>query len=204
MAIDLVKVRAKIKVGGITVETPFIQSFTVNKARNQVSTFNASLKVEAGQLSGGATGGDVEIWAGAGSASNKIFTGILKHANISPCWDDPGYVLLSISGVDVLSRLVGKKYTRRCRAIKGTWVAITGLARPGLRDGKFSYETDSISISGDQIIPTNKEHTTNALFADAANPTATSWTASINSTVTTNVEKTEEVNEDSGDPGTLV
>ena len=34
MAIKMVKIRAKVKIGNsLTVETPYIQSFTVNKVR---------------------------------------------------------------------------------------------------------------------------------------------------------------------------
>lgn len=144
MAIEMVKIRAKITVGSLTVQTPFIRSFNVNKARGQISTFSAVLKVPHDTLSDSMTGGSVIIEAGVDSPGNKIFTGMVKQAKISPCWDDPYYVDLSISGVDRLFQLQGKKFTRRCRSSKSSWVSIMGVARPGLKSGKFKYVEDPI------------------------------------------------------------
>jgi len=153
MTIDLIKIRAKINIGNsLTVETPFIQSFNVRKSRGQLSTFDASLKVEYDQISGSNVGGIVNISAGGNGTMIDIYSGILKKSTVSPCWDDPGYVILNISGVDVLSKLEGKKYTRRCRASKSSWVTINGVEREGLRDGKFESEHDVLkTISGDSI-----------------------------------------------------
>lgn len=142
MPIDRVKVRATIRVGNLVVSTPFIQSFTVNKRRGQVSTFDASMKVSHESVAGTITGDNVSISAGEDSASDLIFTGIVRQAKISPCYDDPKYVMLSISGADPMSLLQGKKYTRRCRSTKTAWVAITGLARRGLKSGKFAYQNE--------------------------------------------------------------
>lgn len=143
MAIDRVKCRALVKVGGLEVDTPYVQSFTVNKRRGQVSTFDASLKVSHDRVSGSITGDNVKIWAGENDANDLIFTGMVKQAKISPCYDDPKYVILSISGADPLSLLSGKKFTRRCRATKTAWVGITGVARRGLKSGKFAYQKES-------------------------------------------------------------
>jgi hypothetical protein len=144
MSIELVKVRAEISVGTLTVVTPFIQSFNVQKTRGQVSTFSAQLKVDSDQLSGTNVGGLVSISAGANGTMNKIYTGILKKSTITPCWDDPGYVMWNISGEDCLSLLNGKKYTRRCRATKYSWVAINSVVREGLRDGKFDAKAEEM------------------------------------------------------------
>ena len=131
MGIDLVPIRATIELGGLTVKTPFIQSFNVRKTRGQLSTFDATLKVNHSQITSSNVGGFVTISAGS-SGQRKIYTGILKKSTVSPCWDDPGYVLLNISGTDVLSHLQGKKYTRRCRATKSTWISIDSVSREGL------------------------------------------------------------------------
>lgn len=143
MAIQRVKCRATVSVGGITVSTPFVQSFNVRKQRGQVSTFDASLKIPAG-TSSRIAGGDVVIRAGENSASTTIFTGICRSAKVSPCYDDPYYVILSISGSDKLSLLQGKKFTRRCRATNAAWCAITGITRKGLKSGKFAHNTEPI------------------------------------------------------------
>ena len=150
MAITQVKIRAKITIGGFTAVTPapgysnFIQSFTVRKQRGQVGSFDASLKVSHEQVTGSITGDSVKIYAGEGVANSQIFTGIIKAAKISPCFDDPEYVILSVSGTDTMSLLQGRKFTRRCRASKTAWCAITGVVRRGLKSGKFTYNTEPV------------------------------------------------------------
>lgn len=169
--IELIKVRAKIEIGNsLTVETPYIQSFNVRKTRGQSSTFDASLKIGCDDIKNSNLGGNVVIYAG-NCTTTKIFTGIIKKANISPCWDDPGYVFINISGADVSSLLQGKKYTRRCRATKGTWISIDSVVRAGLRDGKFAYELNTIQldsgITHGQIIDNIKIHEQGSKVAKA-------------------------------------
>ncbi len=141
MSITMVKIRAEISVGStFTCRTPYIQRFNVNKSRGRPATFDASLKVANSEVSGNISGDSVIIKAGTKGASlPTIFTGFIKQAKISPCMEDPSYVLLSISGVDPLGYLEGKKYTRRCRASKGMFVTIDGVQRQGLKSGKFGY-----------------------------------------------------------------
>lgn len=149
--IDMVRIRAKIEIGNsLTIETPYIQSFNVRKTRGQTSTFDASLKVKYEDIDGNNIGGEVRIYAGE-DTPEKIFTGIVRKANISPCWDDPGFVFMNISGADPTIILQGKKYTRRCRATNGTWVSIDGAVRPGLRDGKFAFKKDTVMIDGGEV-----------------------------------------------------
>ncbi len=151
MAIEMVRVRAIIDIGSgnLTAGTPplgypnHILSFNVDKARGQISSFSASLKVRRDEVSGGLLDdASVAIYAGTQStyAQNKIFTGAIRTATVTPNRDDPEYVILNISGNDILSRLNGKKYTRRCRSSKGVWISIDNVSRKGLRDGKLTYE----------------------------------------------------------------
>lgn len=139
MSIEQKKIRARINIGSLTVETPYILSFNVNKSRGQLSTFSASLKVKGDDITGNISGNGVTISAGVNSPSNKIFTGIVKKATINPCFDDPNYVLLNLSGSDPLMFLEGKKYTRRSVSHKHSFVLITS-AREGLRSGRFNYK----------------------------------------------------------------
>jgi len=143
MAIERVKCRARVNIAGITVETPYVQSFNVRKQRGQISTFDVALKVPA-STSTSLAGGDVRIYAGEGSASNLIFTGMCRSAKVSPCYDDPYYVIISASGADKMILLQGKKFSRRCRATKASWCSITGISRPGLKSGKFAYNTEPV------------------------------------------------------------
>ena len=157
MSITMIRCRARVEVAGISVVTPYVQSFNVRKQRGQVSTFDASLKVLGDDIGGGAAGGAVRIYAGEGSASDLIFTGICRQAKLSPCYDDPAYVILSISGADALSLLQGKKFTRRCRSSKASWVGITGVVREGLRSGKFAYNNEpTIILDGGSLERDNK------------------------------------------------
>lgn len=151
MAIEMVKCRAEVSLGGITVRTPYVLSFNVNKSRSNFSTFNASLKVSHDEIGGGFVGSMVTINAGVAGNLNTIFTGYIKKSTISPCYDDPKYVLLNVNGEDALSLLQGKSYTRRSRATKGTWVTIDSVVTPGLKSGKFKYVTEpTIIVSPDE------------------------------------------------------
>lgn len=153
MAIERVKIRARVRIGGLTAETPvgsssnnIILSFNVNKNRGQPSTFSARLKIRGSGLD---TSGAVKIYAGSDSASTLIFTGFVKKATISPCFDDPSYVIVSVSGTDVLSLLQGKKFTRRCIGTKTSWVTINGVSRKGLKSEKFKYKNEPVVILTD-------------------------------------------------------
>lgn len=152
MAIEMIKIRARIEIGSLRVETPYVQSFNVRKQRGQVSTFDASLKVSHDTVGGLSTGSEVRIYAGSSNSIKLIFTGICRNAKISPCYDDPKYVILSVGGADSLSFLAGKKYTRRCRSTQSTWVSITGVVREGLKSGKFAYTNEpTLEITSGEI-----------------------------------------------------
>lgn len=151
MAIEMVRCRAEVTFGGISVATPFVLSFNVNQSRSQFSSFSASLKISHDEIGGGFIGSVVSIYAGVYGNLNKIFTGYLKKSTISPCYDDPKYVILNISGADSLSLLQGKSYTRRSRATKGVWVTIDSVVTPGLKSGKFKYVSEpTLTTSTDE------------------------------------------------------
>jgi hypothetical protein len=140
MSIKQIPIRAKIEVAGATVETPYVLSFNVHRRRGSPATFDASVKVKGGLSGVGSAGGGIVISAGSGGVS-KIFTGIVRAAKITPCWDDPSYVNVTLSGDDTLSLLKGKKYSRRCRGTKATFCIITDVTRSGLKSGKFATLT---------------------------------------------------------------
>lgn len=139
MAIEVVPVRATVELNGLEIKTPHVLSFSVRKARGQVSTFDASLKISHDDLNGFVAGGTISISAGIKDEEKKIFTGIVTQAKIDPCHDDPIYSILSIGGKDILVLLEGKKFTRRCRATKGAFCVITSVVRRGLKSGKWAY-----------------------------------------------------------------
>ena len=158
----MIPVRATVVVGGLSVSTPYVLSFNVNKTRGQISTCSASLKVGNSELTN-QVGGYITVSAGRRGSENLIYTGIVRSSNITPCRDDPAYVILTVTAQDVLSELQGKKYTRRCRSINSVWVEITGVQRPGLKSGKFAYlpndeyfETDGIDVQSKRAVTATK------------------------------------------------
>lgn len=172
MGIEIVKIRAVIVVGELRFTTPSdtsdgqVISFNINKSRSQISTFSASVKVKYKSIINRLTNGKVSIMAGVEGNLNTIFTGYIKRASITPCWEDPAYVSLNMDGSDVLSNLEGKKFSRRCRATKSTWVSITGLVRQGLRSGKFKTKIDPIVlVSGGEIVDDQKNVILNSVQA---------------------------------------
>jgi hypothetical protein len=155
-----VAIYCTVSVGGITAHTPrsagnHVLSFNVDKVRGQAGTCSVSLRVYKGQASF-SSGGDIRISAGANGAMNNIFYGFIKSITISPCRENPSFVIMNITGIDVLSKLEGRKYTRRCRSVSGTWVSIEGVTREGLRSSKLTYLPldPHLSISGGKL---NKE-----------------------------------------------
>ena len=142
MGITQVPIRARIEVGGTVVETPYVLSFNVHRRRGAAATFDASVKINRAISGSGSVGGGISISAGSGGV-HRIFTGIVRGAKITPCWDDPSYAVLTLTGDDTLNLLQGKKYSRRCRGTKSTFCLITGVVRSGLKSGKFAYATDA-------------------------------------------------------------
>ncbi|HLD90932.1 MAG TPA: hypothetical protein VI911_07970 [Patescibacteria group bacterium] len=138
MAIDLIHIRAKIvcKETELEIVTPYIQSFSINKSRGTTSNFNASLKVLGENLS--AVTGEVAIYAGTQDDMPLIFTGFIKKVVPSPVWDDPAYLMLNISGTDVLYRLENKRFTRRQTYSDSAWATITSV-RDGLKSSRLKY-----------------------------------------------------------------
>jgi len=152
MPIEMVKVRAEITLGDLVAITPtrdgnHILSFNVERNRGQISTFNASIKAKSGEIRGTFSGSTIVIRAGTARGMATIFTGIVKSVNIGPCREDPGFIILNISGTDIMGTLEGKKFTRRCRSSKGVWVSIEGIVRPGLRSGRFQYVPGEPSLT---------------------------------------------------------
>lgn len=171
MAIHMIKIRARIEIGNLIAGTPplgypnHILSFNVDKGRGKISNFSVSLKVKHEDVYGTIQGDNVKIYAGTVNDMPLIYTGIVKAANMGPCREDPGFVILNISGEDILSKLSGKKFTRRCRSSKGVWVSIEGLARPGFRSGGFQMQQKEawLASTGADVTKIGPETKTNQI-----------------------------------------
>ena len=148
MAIDVINIRAVVDFEdtNFSVSTPYIQSFNVTKTRNTVSTFTLAVKVESTRLNDVA--GELSIYAGVRGKTKKIFTGFVKKVVPSPVLDDPKYVMLNITGTDILYRLENKKVTRRELDSDTSWAMITGV-RSGNKSSllKFAPNEESMIVS---------------------------------------------------------
>ena len=159
------KIRAKITFGNIVVETPYIVSFSVRKARGQMSaTFSASIKVPDDTFAGGGVGGEeaigssITIEAGAPQLK-KIFTGRIFKIVVNPVFTDSSLIMVNLSGRDVLSLLEGQKVTRLVDTLRdqegnppGRWGVITGVTRSDQAlEGRFQnrmYSSGKTAIPG--------------------------------------------------------
>jgi hypothetical protein len=142
--LTMVKCRCKVQIGGLVAGTPcdytnHVLSFNVDKNRGQAGTCSVSMRVKKGDASLANSRGEIIISAGADGYLPTIFYGYLKSITISPCREYPSYIIMNVTGVDVLSKLEGKKYTRRCRSVMSTWVSIEGVVREGIRTGKLLW-----------------------------------------------------------------
>lgn len=154
MSIVIQKIRAIIYIGGLVVKTPYILSFNVTKKRNTVSTFSASLKIHSNDLNN-FVDSEVVIFAGEEGRLKRIFTGYILNTKPSPCWDDPNYVILNISGSDALYKLQGQKYTRRQITSKHKWAVITGVQRKAPKGNQFRLANTEVLIPTDGDIKTD-------------------------------------------------
>lgn len=161
MGIQSVPIRATIRFGGLSVETPYILSFNVTKTRNSKSTFSASLKVESSDLNS-ISGNEITINAGTRGNENRIFTGYILSSRPSICFDDPDYTILNVSGSDILYVLEGEKYTRRQIDVKSKWCIIDSVARKAEKGGQFELNYQPVQVvNQDAISDEQKKNKTN-------------------------------------------
>ena len=126
--IECIKIRAKICFCDMEIETPHILSFNVHRARGQMcATFSASVKFPAGE-SLDSVSKEIEIWVGEKDNINKIFTGYIHKITVNPSKTDPDYIILNMSGRDIMFRLEGQNFTRRIKATQmARFGAITAI-----------------------------------------------------------------------------
>ncbi|HEC66289.1 MAG TPA: hypothetical protein ENI23_13450 [bacterium] len=114
VGIELEKVRATIKFGGVEVKTPFVKSYTINRSRTRPTvTFGASIEIRAGTTF--VPGTDLEIFAGLQNDEKLRFTGMIRTITTSPSPDKAGYWMLNMQGADRFIELENKKFSRRLK-----------------------------------------------------------------------------------------
>lgn len=139
MAIENIPIRATITFedSAISISTPYVMSFNVNKSRGQAASFSASIKVNYTIVQ--SMKGRIYIEAGPKDAMRRIFTGYIKSAVPSPCWDDPAYFVVNISGVDELFKLENRRFTRRQLTNDTSWAIINDVVSQGTMNAKLKY-----------------------------------------------------------------
>jgi len=159
MAIDdRQKIRARIYTNLVNapgyVETPNVISFSVRRARKQMSaTFSASIKIRHGDLVSDPRDSEIVIEAGDINKGGlkTIFTGIVEKCVIQPVRSDASKIILNMSGRDYMSTLEGQKINRRLRTYRSSgglpaerWAVVTGItARSTPRLEKFKEKLTS-------------------------------------------------------------
>jgi len=177
MALDKQQVRAKIETdllkGSGIVETPDVISFSVRRARKQMSaTFSASIKIGQDDLVSNANESNIEIWAGYKNNLKLIFTGIVEKCVIQPVKSDASKIILNMSGRDPMSMMEGQKINRRLKTYKsGTgpaerWAVVTGItARNTPRIDKFKEKLIDAKPKAIQNMPQLQLDTTPDAYA---------------------------------------
>lgn len=170
MTLNTVKIRARVTIGDFVVETPYILSFNVSKERNKKSTFTAALKIEEDDLNN--LMGDVVTISAGENIPKLIFTGYILQSSPSPCWDDPKYVVLNISGADVLYMLDNERFTRLANYSEDSWAIITGINRKAAKGTQFRLINSPVTMptDGDNISDWEKSNILKSTLLDSNAP----------------------------------
>ncbi len=117
-------VRARIVLSGFTVDTPYVKSFNIDRARGKVNaTFSASVEIPVTATF--VAGADIQIWAGLRDNMTKRFTGTIRSITTQPHFNKAGYFIVNMNGVDAMGVLENKTFSRRLRSDGfSLWVSI--------------------------------------------------------------------------------
>jgi hypothetical protein len=160
------KIRAKVSFAGISIETPYIKSFNVNRQRGQISsTFSTTLEVPIEEINNMTVAEDLTIEAGTEGNLIQIFTGEIRQLTIEPSWDKPEYFILQMSGNDIMIELEGRSFTRRIQwENSGIWAKITSIERVSQKRGASSLDRKIPRKGGKTIVrfpdPNDAQHDT--------------------------------------------
>lgn len=109
-------IRAAVTVGNVTISTPWVKSFNVQKTRGKLTaTFTASIELDGTTITAnaGEINSKVVIQTAVNGVWRKIFTGFLKKVNIGPAFEHAGWFNITLSGDDSMFLLEGRKFSRR-------------------------------------------------------------------------------------------
>jgi len=127
-------IRAKVETALVrgVIETPNVLSFSVRRARKQMSAnFSVSIKVRPENLVESTSGNStIQIFAGKKGSLGLIFTGIVEKCVIQPVRSDAAKIILNMSGRDTFSVMEGQKINRRLKTVgkdMERWGVVTGI-----------------------------------------------------------------------------
>jgi hypothetical protein len=148
------KVRAEVYLGAqLLAKTPFVLNFTVNKSRTQLST-TASVTLELLAGTSFPLGEQLKIKAGLRGSLKDIFAGEINTTRVDPSFGKPSYYKLTMTASGVLSKLEGKKFSRRLRSDgQGMFCLITGAGGPR-PDAYYSLDAPKKAGNGERIATT--------------------------------------------------
>ena len=136
--IERQKVRARIELGSIIVETPNVVSFSVTRARNQMTAnFSASIRIDYNEIDSATelVAESIVIKAGLQYSLKTVFTGKVEKCVVNPIRTDASKVMLNLSGRDVLYILEGQNINRRLKTYRDggsppeRWGVVTGVIK---------------------------------------------------------------------------
>jgi hypothetical protein len=159
--ITLEKVRAIIRFGSLSFETPFVKSFNVNRSRSSLAaTFSASIEMPS-ELPAFPVNQEIIIEAGTQGNERQIFIGRVESITVNPSFERADSYVVNLSGRDRLGDLEGRNISRRQRTRgQSTFAAITGVTRKAPERG-LSTELRQQSGGGHRIMNDNfniREH----------------------------------------------
>jgi hypothetical protein len=184
LPISIEQIRARIEINTYVIETPYVKSFNITQTRGSLkNSFSATVEIP-GNASLGNLNGNIVIYAGTKQnyLSRKRFTGVINSVQATPSPGKPNYMLLNISGVDIMYKLENKKFSRRIPSEGlGVFVTIEGAKsqRPSgvwsidktIRTGRSTFTSPTPDPSQ------KKEH--NTLFKTEKNSTVNRSSAEI-------------------------
>lgn len=136
--------KCEVAIGDLIIQTPFVLSAGVKRARGQVSKASVSLRLDDSteRAAAGLGGKGIIIRF----MSQNVFTGIITNINSAASGNCAGEVILNITAEDILYKLRGKRFTRRQKLNGlGPLAMITGIDErtfPGFNDPPSLYDVD--------------------------------------------------------------
>lgn len=144
--IKTVPAECTIKIGGLTIKTPFVLGCRVARQRgNPVGVAEGSFQIQEEQLGQiGATGSNLVIYL----YSSVIFTGSVQRIDASPSSRCAGEMIVRFQGEDAMHRVLNRAITRRQKnAGLGPLAFISGHSSGRTTVG-FDSVRDAHDISG--------------------------------------------------------